>query len=336
MPDNNTLTSVEICAGAGGQAIGLEQAGFRHLALVEYNSDACRTLRHNRPEWNVIEKDIREFDPIRELASFDTDLLAGGIPCTPYSVAGKQLGSDDHRDLLPEAIRLTATLNPKAVMLENVSALVKGSKFTHTRKALSEHFTELGYTVQMEILDAQHFGIPQRRKRALVVAIRNDIRQAFQWPIRLWELPPTVGEALEDSMASNGWSGASEWARLANGIAPTLVGGSTKHGGGDLGPDRAKRAWSRLAVNGDSLELDPPGPEFQLRHGVGRGGWKGYPKLTARQAAMLQGFPPDWHFTGGKTARYRQIGNAFPPPVARAVAASIMSTLLGSRADESP
>ncbi|GGV85103.1 cytosine-specific methyltransferase [Streptomyces gelaticus] len=335
MTDRNALTSVEICAGAGGQAIGLEQAGFQHLALVEYNSDACRTLRHNRPEWNVIEKDIREFDPVRELASTDTDLLAGGIPCTPYSVAGNQLGSDDPRDLLPEAIRLVEALHPKAVMLENVSSLAKGSKFAYTRKALTERLAELGYAVQMQILDAQDFGVPQRRKRALIVALREDIIQTFQWPIRLWELPPTVGETLEESMASNGWSGASEWARLANGIAPTLVGGSTKHGGGDLGPDRAKQAWSRLAVNGDALELAPPGPEFRLRHGVGRGGWKGYPKLTAAQAAMLQGFPPDWHFTGSKTARYKQIGNAFPPPVARAVAASIMSTLLGPHTDKS-
>ncbi|MFH8754717.1 DNA cytosine methyltransferase [Streptomyces atroolivaceus] len=334
MLSGDTLTSVEICAGAGGQAIGLEQAGFRHLGLVEYNSDACRTLRHNRPEWNVIEKDVREFDPVRELASPHVDLLAGGIPCTPYSVAGKQLGADDHRDLLPEVIRLTAALHPKAVMLENVSSLVKGARFTYTRKALVDKFADLGYKVQMEILDAQHFGVAQRRKRALVVATRNDVVQKFQWPIRLWELPPTVGETLEKSMASNGWPGASEWARLANGIAPTLVGGSTNHGGGDLGPDRAKQAWARLAVNGDALELEPPGPEFRLRHGVGRGGWKGYPKLTAGQAAMLQGFPQDWHFTGGKTARYRQVGNAFPPPVARAVAASIMSALSGSHADE--
>ncbi|MFE4538053.1 DNA cytosine methyltransferase [Streptomyces scopuliridis] len=323
-----TLTSVEICAGAGGQAIGVEQAGFEHLALVEHNSEACRTLRLNRPSWKVIQEDVREFFPDQTLER--VDLLAGGIPCTPYSVAGRQLGADDERDLLPEAIRLTAAMRPRAVMLENVSALARSAKFAYTRQTLVDRFEELGYVVQMEILDAQHFGVAQRRKRAIVIALHEKDFRNFQWPLRVWELPPTVGEVLEESMASNGWLGASEWALLADGVAPTLVGGSTKHGGGDLGPDRAKQAWAKLAVNGDSLAHEVPGPTFALRHGVGRGGWKGYPRLTAPQAAILQGFPPDWKFSGGKTARYKQIGNAFPPPVARAVAASIATALRSS------
>lgn len=327
MLSGSTLTSLEICAGAGGQAIGLEQAGFEHLALVEQNVHACNTLRLNRPSWKVIHGDVREFHPQRDAGITEVDLLAGGIPCTPYSIAGKQLGSDDERDLLPVALSLTDSLRPRAVMLENVSALIKQSQFSDTRRILTSELEGMGYSVQMELLDAQQFGVPQRRVRAVIVAIRKDLSQTFQWPLGNWELPPTVGEVLEKSMASNGWQGAKDWARLANGIAPTLVGGSMKHGGGDLGPDRAKNEWAELAVNGNSLDDDVPGPDFALRHNIGEKGREGYPKLIASQAALIQGFPADWEFSGGKTARYKQIGNAFPPPVARAVAASIAVAL---------
>lgn len=332
--NGKALTSLEICAGAGGQAIGLEQAGFEHLALVEQNTHACSTLRRNRPSWNVIQGDVREFHPPRDAGITELDLLAGGVPCTPYSIAGKQRGSDDERDLLPQALKLTELLRPKAVMLENVSALLKSSKFADVRQALSCELEAMGYSVQMKLLDAQDFGVPQRRVRTLVIAIRNDIPRKFQWPFGNWELAPTVGEVLEESMSSAGWQGSKEWSRLANGVAPTIVGGSMKHGGGDLGPDRAKNEWAKLAVNGNSLGDDVPGPDFVLRHGVGEKGREGYPKLIASQAALIQGFPPDWEFAGGKTARYKQIGNAFPPPVARAVATSIATTLGQQSNDE--
>ena len=109
--------SLEICAGAGGQAIGLSMAGFEHAALVEYEPDYCEVLRENRPDWNVLCTDVREFDgrPYRGI-----DLLSGGVPCPPFSVGGKQLGQDDERDLFPEAVRLTEEIQPRAVMLENV------------------------------------------------------------------------------------------------------------------------------------------------------------------------------------------------------------------------
>ncbi|MDR2517950.1 MAG: DNA cytosine methyltransferase, partial [Spirochaetaceae bacterium] len=109
--------SIELCAGAGGQALGLEKAGFTHLELIEIDTNACNTLRFNRPHWNVIEGDICSYFP---KPSVEIDLLAGGVPCPPFSVAGKQLGSQDERDLFPEALRLVAELKPKTVMLENV------------------------------------------------------------------------------------------------------------------------------------------------------------------------------------------------------------------------
>lgn len=325
------LTSLEICAGGGGQALGVERAGFHHLALVEYKAQACATLRLNRPSWSVIEKDLRAFDPQRDASISTVDLLAGGVPCTPYSIAGAQKGAADERDLLPEALRLIEIVRPRAVMLENVKTLARSREFSHVRNHITETLDNLGYEVHIDVLDAQNFGVPQRRQRTLIVAIQKGL-QKFQWPLGSWELPHTVGEVLQESMQSGGWQGAAEWARLANDIAPTIVGGSEKHGGGDLGPDRAKQKWAKMAVNGDSTTAKVPGPDFVLRHGVGRGGWKGYPKLTPEQVALLQGFPREWQFAGSRTAQYKQIGNAFPPPVAHAVASSIADVLRDSSA----
>lgn len=328
------LTSLEICAGGGGQAIGLEQAGFQHLALVERNRDACQTLRTNRPTWHVFNKDVGDFDPLRDAGLTHIDLLAGGIPCTPYSTAGKQRGAEDERDLLPRALHLIDVLRPRAVMLENVKALAKSPKFEETRKALRGQLHELGYEMSMNVLDAQQFGVSQRRERTVIVATRNDVTNRFKWPMGHWELPPTVGQLLKESMGSRGWSGVEEWAKRANSVAPTLVGGSEKHGGGDLGPARAKAAWARMAVNGDSTTAEAPGPDFVLQDGVGENGRRGYPKLTTEQAAMLQGFPAHWRFEGSRTSRYKQIGNAFPPPVAEAVATAIADALGRSSVDE--
>ena len=123
-------TSIEICAGAGGQAIGLDQAGFQHVALVELEALACQTLRFNKPEWNVIEKDVKSFSAKQFIG---IDLFAGGVPCPPFSIAGKQLGKDDERDLFPEALRLIKECLPKAVMLENVKGILS-SKFENYRK----------------------------------------------------------------------------------------------------------------------------------------------------------------------------------------------------------
>ena len=115
------LTSVEICAGAGGQALGLSMAGFHHLVLVEYEKEYCEVLKMNRPDWNVVCADVHDFDgtPYKGV-----DLFAGGVPCPPFSAAGKQLGKDDERDLFPEAIRLIREIEPKAVMLENVRGIL--------------------------------------------------------------------------------------------------------------------------------------------------------------------------------------------------------------------
>ena len=314
-PINSTSpTCIEICSGAGGQALGLEMAGFEALAHVENDRHACATLRQNRPGWNVFEGDVRGFSA----KQFEgVDLLAGGVPCPPFSKAGKQLGSGDERDLFPEALRLVEECKPKAIMLENVRGFLD-AVFTDYRMNLKKQLKSMGYDASWHLLNASDYGVPQLRPRVVVVAIRQDLATNFYPPIPLSDgIPaPTVGETLAALMAENGWERAIEWAANANEVAPTLVGGSKKHGGADLGPTRARKAWASLGVEGKSLANSAPMPGFQ-----------GAPRLTLRMAARIQGFPDHWQFSGGKTASYRQIGNAFPPPVAKAVALRIKAAI---------
>lgn len=312
----SSLTSVEICTGAGGQAIGLEQAGFDHLALVEYEHAACETLRLNRPSWNVLEQDLLQWSG-KEYKG--VDLLAGGVPCPPFSKAGKQLGAEDERNLFPKAIDLVDEIRPRAVMFENVRGLLD-AVFETYRNDVESQLRKLGYTPGWRLLNASDYGVPQLRPRVIFVAVRNEISENFHWPTPLDSDPPTVGDTLHDLMAERGWEGADTWARRASSIAPTLVGGSKKHGGPDLGPTRARAAWASLGVEGRTLAEDAPEP-----------GYQGMPRLTVRMAARIQGFPDDWQIWGRKTAAYRQVGNAFPPPVAKAVGDKIREALMVRR-----
>lgn len=311
-----TLSSIEICAGAGGQALGLEQGGFHHCALVEIDRDACLTLSANRPGWRVFQEDLRTFDgrPYKGI-----ELLAGGVPCPPFSVASKQLGESDERNLFPEAIRLVDEIRPEAVMLENVRGLLDAA-FSDYREHIAQQLRSLGYVSEWRLLNASDFGVSQLRPRVVIVALRKERADHFCWPRPELLPPPTVGELLSDLMASRGWKGGEGWARQADDVAPTLVGGSKKHGGPDLGPTRSRKAWMGLGVDGKGIADEAPGP-----------GFLGMPRLTVRMAARLQGFPDDWVFAGGKTSAYRQVGNAFPPPVARAVAGQIHACLRARR-----
>jgi DNA (cytosine-5)-methyltransferase 1 len=312
------LSCVEICAGAGGQALGLERAGFDHAAVVEIDADACETLRRNRgSRWKIVESDVCEFDG----AEFrGVDLLAGGVPCPPFSVAGRQLGPADERDLFPEALRLVAEIGPPAVLLENVPGLAAG-RFDSYRAQVAARLGGLGYRTWWRIVQASEHGVPQLRPRLLLVAVRQRWAAGFRWPAPLAGRPPTVGESLADLMAARGWPGAASWASRAAGIAPTIVGGSRKHGGPDLGPTRARAAWLRLGVDGLGIADAAPDASFP----VGAA-----PRLTARMVARLQGFPDSWQFAGRKTAAYRQVGNAFPAPVAHAIASAVAATLTES------
>ncbi|GHF96908.1 DNA cytosine methyltransferase [Streptomyces zaomyceticus] len=356
------LTSIEICAGAGGQAVGLHQAGFRHLALVEIDKHAAETLRHNienRPEWRwekehclVRQVDVKSFRPLEEVPAPESDggesfpeggagllrprqldLLAGGVPCPPFSAAGKQLGREDERDLFPTMLDLVDQLQPRAVMIENVRGLLEPErKFRYYRNHIKNRLRKAGYVIcGWRVLHAQDFGVPQLRPRAILVAIREDEYRGFSWPEpekKIRTVAQALGPSMERRLGGKDSPRYVEWLKNASlgTVAPTLVGGSKKHGGADLGPTRAKKAWAALGVdamgvaNDEDKMVDPDRDLGTLERG---------PKLTVAQAALIQGFPETWEFKGGgKTARYRQVGNAFPAPVAAAVGESIREALL--------
>jgi DNA (cytosine-5)-methyltransferase 1 len=306
------FTSLEMCAGAGGQARGLEMAGFQHAGVVEIDRDCCATLRLNRKEWTVHEEDLTLFNGTGYKG---IDLLAGGLPCPPFSIAGKQLGAQDERNLFPAAIRLVDETRPKAIMIENVRGFL-GAVFEDYRGFIKKELKALGYEAHWRLFNASDYGVPQLRPRVIIVALRDDIKDRFEWPTPSPSDAPTVGQALVDLMKANGWQGAKAWAERANDVGPTLVGGSKKHGGPDLGPTRARQAWATLGVDGRGLADEAPGRDFV-----------GMPRLTVRMAARIQGFDDAWHFHGKKTASYRQVGNAFPPPVARAVASKLREAI---------
>ena len=308
-----TCTTLELCAGGGGQAIGLEQAGIDHVGLIEISSHACATLRQNRPEWNVIEQDLNK---LTDVAAFKgVDIVSGGLPCPPFSKAGKQLGKNDERNLFPAAINIVDQIRPRAVMLENVRGILD-AVFEDYRTYIVGTLKKLGYVTEWRLINASDFGVPQLRPRVVFIAVKTQYADAFTWPEPLLHPPATVGEVLYDMMAANGWQGARAWKKHADEIAPTIVGGSMKHGGPDLGPTRARRAWAALGVDGLVIADEPPPRDFV-----------GMPRLTVQMVARLQGFPDDWKFAGKKTNAYRQVGNAFPPPVAFAVATRLVQCL---------
>jgi len=310
---NTGLSTLELCAGAGGEALGLEQAGIKHAGLIEIDKHACETLRLNRPEWKVLEQDLFKYTDASAFKG--VDLVSGGLPCPPFSKAGKQLGHLDERNLFPTAIDIIDQLRPRAVMIENVRGILD-AVFEDYRKGIKKQLKKLGYKVDWKLLQASDFGVPQLRPRVIFVALSGAGMDQFTWPDTHKIKAKTVGETLYDLMAADGWKGAKLWKDRADEIAPTIVGGSKKHGGPDLGPTRAKRAWAGLSVNGHTIADAPPGSDFV-----------GLPRLTVPMVARIQGFPDDWKFSGKKTNAYRQVGNAFPPPVACAVAKQIAEVL---------
>lgn len=311
------LTCVEICAGAGGQSRGLELAGFTHEAAIEIDPDACETLRLNRPQWDVHQSDVHDIDGTK---FSDVQLLAGGVPCPPFSIAGKQLGADDERDLFPQALRLVEEIGPQAVMLENVKGLAS-ARFSDYRKQIIDQLNILGYRSDWQVLNSSEFGVPQLRPRFILVALKPDVYDHFTWPSAV-KSPGTVGESLRELMGVNGWKGLDAWVQGADATGPTLVGGSRKHGGPDLGPTRARAAWLQLGVDGRSIAAAAPAADDPHDH---------IPKLTLQMVAKIQGFTSDWQFSGRKTSAYRQIGNAFPPPVAQAIGGRIKEAIDATR-----
>jgi DNA (cytosine-5)-methyltransferase 1 len=211
---------------------------------------------------------------------------------------------------------LVERMKPRAVLLENVPGLAS-KRFEHYRHALLNKLSKLGYQPEWRVLQASDYGVPQLRPRFILVALQPRDAEFFEWP-QPCPPPRSVGDTLVDLMGANGWPSAEAWARRAVGIAPTIVGGSKKHGGPDLGPTRAKRQWRGFGVDGMGIADTAPDETFPEN---------GSPRLTVKMVSRIQSFPDDWEFVGGKTIAYRQVGNAFPPLVAKAVGLAVRRAL---------
>ncbi|MEV6987406.1 DNA cytosine methyltransferase [Sphaerisporangium sp. NPDC051017] len=320
------FTSLDICAGAGGQALGLERAGFDPVMLFDEDPDACATLRANRPAWDVRQLDLVDFVGDEHKKVLGVDLLAGGLPRLPYSIAGKREQVAARSDPLHAAVWLATEVRPRAIMLENVPALVKDDLFAEARSFVEQELKNNDYECAWAVLDAQDHGVPQRRQHGVMVAMCQGDLARFEWPGSTGT-PGTVGDVLWASMASRGWTGAAAWRLLANEVAPTIVGGSKNRGGADLGPTGTKRKWAQLGVDGGSIADDVPDADFVMRPSTDPEDRGSLPKLTIPQVAALQGFPADWLVVGRKTSRYRQVGHALPPPLATAIGYAIAKAL---------
>lgn len=189
------LTTLELCAGGGGQALGYEQAGIDHAALVELDRHACSTLRLNRPDWRVIEQDLNclsgsEFKGV--------DIISGGLPCPPFSIAGKQLGTRDERNLFPVMIRLVDEIRPRAVMIENVRGILD-AVFEDYRQYIAGELSKLGYQPGWKLMNASDFGVPQLRPRVVFVAVRKEYSEHFSWPSQTMVPLPNGGRSTRRS-----------------------------------------------------------------------------------------------------------------------------------------
>ena len=328
---------LELFAGAGGLAIGMEQAGFESVLLNEIDAAACKTLRKNRPNWNVVEGDIAKLDftPYRD----QIDILSGGFPCQAFSYAGKKLGFEDTRGtLFFEFARAVKETNPKVFVAENVRGLLAHDE-GRTLAAITDIIDELGYyLVPPRVLKAVFYKVPQKRERLFLIGIRKDLadKVEFHWPSpyhRILTLQDALkaGELYKDDVPQS--PGHKYPQRKAEIMAQVPAGGYWK----DL-PDALQREYMqksyflgggttgmarRLAWDEPSLTLTCAPAQKQTE--------RCHPEetrpLTVREYARIQTFPDDWQFEGSLGAQYRQIGNAVPVNLAYAVGRALVQLL---------
>ncbi|WP_234841996.1 DNA cytosine methyltransferase [Sinorhizobium meliloti] len=321
------LTFVEMCAGAGGLALGLEAAGFDPAALVEKDKNAAATLRLNRPNWNVIQQDVRTVDFTR-FRKQRIDLVVGGLPCHPYSEDGKGLGKYDPRDLLMEGARAVAEAKPWAFVFENVAGLLHAKHADHFGHFLAA-LKKSGYTVDVCRLNTEDYGLAQERERLLIVGMRGEAAGAFRKPPRFPEWRTNLGDALGDLMAANGWKGAEEWIRARrehvtekNGVRLRGALASTIVGRKGIPREKERLRWAEKGISIAGVANAAP-----TQDQADAAGERFLPSLTLRMRARLQGFPDWWEFAGGKEPVAMQIGNAVPPVIAQAMGLAIHSAL---------
>lgn len=322
-------TDIELFAGAGGLALGLEQAGFDGLAYIEMNGDACETLRRNRPSWNVIEGDVHDIDFRRY--DGQVDLVSGGFPCQAFSMAGKRLGFGDIRGtLFAEIIRCANETHPKMLLMENVKGLLSHDG-GRTFETIRHEVEKAGYSLQWKILNASYHGVGQARERIVMIGIRDDLadRISFEYP-EPDDRQTTLRDALDGVPDSPGVSYSEKkakvldlvppggcWVDLPQDIAREYMKSSYDSPGGKRGMAR-RLSWDRPCL---TLTTSPSQKQTERCHPDETR------PLTVREYARVQSFPDDWEFAGGIGSQYRQIGNAVPVEMARRIGVQIIKAL---------
>lgn len=318
---------LELCTGAGGLALGLERAGFRHVALIEYDRNAAATLRKNRPEWNVVEADVREVD-FTKYRNHRIDLLAGGLPCTPFSTVGKKKGRNDENNLLMEGVRAIKEAQPKSFLFENVEGLLH-ARHAHYVATLLRKLSRLGYQTEIHRINTRDYGVAQDRSRIMILGFRKDVAGRFRMPPKFPEMAKNMGDVLADLMGANGLTGVGDWVqmmrdrpefdRFGKQIGVGALADTIRRYQGSPQEGEARRALKNGVSYAPPAKAAPTNEE---------GSRKGFvPGLTNRMRARLQDFPDDWQFVGGIGSVADQIGNAVAPAVGQAMGLAVVSAL---------
>lgn len=327
---DNDITAIELFAGAGGLALGLEQAGIKTLEYVEFDNACCETLKQNRPDWNVICDDIHNVD----FSGFEgtVDIVTGGFPCQAFSYAGKKLGFEDTRGtLFHEFARCVKEVNPKMFLAENVRGLVSHDH-GRTLETIISVFESLGYHVQYQVLNACYYGVGQKRERIVIIGIRNDLDITFEYP-EPDEKWTTLRTALEGCPDSPGEAYSERkrkvmklvppggcWVDLPEEVAKEYMGKSYYSGGGRRGMAR-RISWDEPCL---TLTTSPSQKQTERCHPDETR------PFTVREYARIQSFPDDWSFCGGVGDQYKQIGNAVPVEMARRIGIQLKKAVSGN------
>lgn len=334
----NKYSVLELFAGAGGLALGLHEAGFEAVGLVELDKHACNTLKENKPTWPVFNVDIVDFnknikDYIPHAAT--VDLVSGGFPCQPFSYAGIGLGLNDTRGtLFYEFADIIQKLSPKMFLAENVKGLLSHDK-GRTLTTILKVFDEIGYNVKYKVLNANDYNVAQKRERLVIVGVRKDLPCIYEYP-EPHDKKLVLKDVLQNVPNSDGAKYPEYkyevlklippggcWRNLPDDIAKKYMGGSYHLGGGKTGMAR-RISWDEPCL---TLTCSPAQKQTERCHPSETR------PFTVREYARIQSFPDGWQFQGGVSNQYKQIGNAVPVNFAKEIGLSIIKTLdkIGSK-----
>ncbi|MBQ8038922.1 MAG: DNA cytosine methyltransferase [Lachnospiraceae bacterium] len=330
------FTTLELFAGAGGLALGIEKAGFDTIGLIEFNKAAAATLRANRTNWNVINEDIEKISCL-DLEDFfsikkgELDLLSGGAPCQAFSYAGKRMGLEDARGTLFYHYALfLEKLQPKMFLFENVRGLL-----THdhgkTYATMVDIFEKAGYTIKREVLNAWDYGVPQKRERLITIGLRNDLigKTVFEFPQK-HEYKPVLRDVLLDCPKGPGVPYGEKKRKIFELVPP---GGYWRDIDPEVAKDYMKSCWNmeggrtgilrRLSLDEPSLTVltSPSQKQTERCHPI-----EARP-FTVRENARCQTFPDEWEFCGNISEQYKQVGNAVPVNLAYEIGREIRKSL---------